>query len=90
VFPCLSPNLDQDYCFGFGVGFAEGVAVPVVVFAFTLCFRGFIFIAPPPVVNETFFGSPGTLVSVKLSPTFSRAATLPGAPRADSGQAVAR
>ena len=25
---------------------------------------------PPPVVKETFFGSPGTLVKVKLSPTF--------------------
>ena len=32
--------------------------------------RGLAFIIPPPVVKETFCGSPGTLVSVNLSPTF--------------------
>jgi len=78
VFPCLSANLDQDYFFGFGVGFVVGVAVPVVVFAFTLCFRGFLFIAPPPEVNEIFCGSPGTLISVKLSPTFLTRSDIAG------------
>jgi len=84
VFPCLSPNLDQDYFFGFGVGFAAGfaagVVVPVVVvaFGFALCFRGFLFIAPPPEVKEIFCGSPGTLISVKLSPTFLTRSDIAG------------
>jgi hypothetical protein len=78
VFPCLSPDLDQDYFFG--VVFGAGVVVPVVVvvFGFGLCFRGFLFIPPPPVVNETFCGSPGTLVNVKLSPTFFARSDIAG------------
>src|SRR5260370_10357437 len=54
------------YCFGV-------VAGVLVVLAVALCFRcrGLAFIAsPPPVVNVTICGSPGTLASVKLSPTF--------------------
>src|SRR6266480_4783576 len=63
------PRVDQFtrtlYCFGV-------VAAPVVVLAFALCFRwrGVAFIAAPFVVNEAICGSPGTVVSVRLSPTF--------------------
>ena len=66
-------SADSDYCLG-GVG---GV-VPVVVLAFDLCFRGLAFVMPPPEVNTTLFGSPGTLVSVKRSPTFLARSDIAG------------
>ena len=70
VFVSPRPRVDQftalSYCFG------VVVAAPVVVLAFALCFRtrGMVFIAAPFVVNEAICGSPGTVVRVRLSPTF--------------------
>src|SRR5205814_1595012 len=51
------------YCFAGGGGGA-----PTFDFRGFLCFRGAG--EAPAETNETFCGSPGTLVSVKLSPTF--------------------
>src|SRR5712691_3551855 len=69
-----SPALCSAYCFG------VVVAAPVVVLAAALCFRyrGLALYEVPPVVNETFCGSPGTLVSVKLSPTFLARSDIAG------------
>ena len=64
------------YCCGGVAGGAGGALV--FVLAFALCFRGLAFIDAPPVVNETFCVSPGTLVSVKLSPTFLARSDIAG------------
>src|SRR2546426_6950407 len=69
VSPCSRVSVqfpELGYCFAGGGGGA------VFGLRLVLCFRvPFIpFIAAPPVVNETISGSPGTLVKVKVSPTF--------------------
>ena len=47
-----------------------GAAVASVFGLDDLCLRGLVFMPLPTVLNQTLFGSPGTLLRVKLLPDF--------------------